>query len=381
MKKDFEIPQIAILVSTSNSWGRRIVKGILAYANEVGPWHIWVQSGTNNQLKALPKGWRGDGIIARIDNKELAVQIQHLNLPVVNVADVEIEGFSAPCIRTDDETSSQLAVQHFIDRGLRSLAFVGPTFKSNAHWYSKAFKRNALEHGISSELFPMDENDPNLSASLTQWLQQLPHPVGVMAWGIGYGRQVVDCCMEAGISVPHDISVLSGGYDELLSHACFPSLSGVLAPTEQIGYQAARHLHEMIQGKQVPHTVTYLPPSGIMERMSTDTLAVSDPKLVKVVAYLKKHALEPITMTDILKAVPMARRSLERSFQQAFGRSPVDEIRRIRIDKVRKLLAETDMPMQEIAEACGYATYNYLTHVFKQTTGKTPRDYRKQFRT
>ena len=35
--------------------------------------------------------------------------------------------------------------------------------------------------------------------------------------------------------------------------------------------------------------------------------------------------------------------------------------------------------MQDIAEACGFATYNYLTHVFKKQTDMPPRDYRKRF--
>jgi len=134
----------------------------------------------------------------------------------------------------------------------------------------------------------------------------------------------------------------------------------------------------MIRGEAVPHKTTYIPPSDVVERMSTNSLAINDPQLTKIAHYLRDHALKPITVQDVLKAVPMGRRSLERRFKEAFGRTPLEEIRRIRMAKARSLLSETDLPMQQIAEHCGYANYNYLSYIFKQTTGKTPREYRKQ---
>ena len=374
-----KFPQVAILVSTVHGWGRRIIKGILSYANEVGPWHVWINSDTTDRLKKLPNGWRGDGIIARVSTPELVSNIRESGLPAVNVADASIQGFSAPCVRTDDAAATRMAADFFTDRGFRNIAYIGPRHSANPIWYGQAFREALLERGIElHEYTSRDSVSLESDPMLIKWLLALPKPAGILVWGQGYGLLVVDSCLEAGISVPHDIAVLCGSYDELLSYACFPALSGILSPTEQIGYRAAQLLHRMMDGKKVSAETTYLPPLGIMERLSTDTLAVDDPQLKKVVAFIQAHAFEQITMADILRAVPMARRSLERRFQQVFGRSPLDEIRRIRIDKARRLLAETDLPMQHIAEACGYATYNYLTHIFKQGTGITPRDYRKK---
>lgn len=381
MSKRREIYQIAIMVSTSNEWGRRIVKGILSYANEVGPWHIWVHPTIQTDLKELPKTWRGDGIIARVSNPEFADDIKQTGLPFVNVADVPVEGLTAPCVRTDDAAGTAMAAEHLINRGFRNIAFVGAQHTANPIWYRKAFNRAVAEHGIDVHEHILNGHSEEDTHQLIQWLKQLPKPVGILVWGHGNGRKVVVSCMDAGISVPHDAAVLCGSYDDLLSHAVFPTLSGVLNPTEQIGYTAAQILHQQLQGKKVPNKTTYLPPLGIKERLSTDTLAVEDPKLIKVVNFLREHAFESITMNDVLREIPMARRSLERRFLQVFGRSPMDEVRRLRINKARQLLAETDLPMQEIAEACGFATYNYLTHVFKLVTGITPRDYRKKLRT
>ncbi|NQY32805.1 MAG: helix-turn-helix transcriptional regulator, partial [Coraliomargarita sp.] len=48
------------------------------------------------------------------------------------------------------------------------------------------------------------------------------------------------------------------------------------------------------------------------------------------------------------------------------------------IQRARQLLAETNLSMQEIAEACGYTSYTYLGNVFKKETGISPGRYRKQ---
>ncbi|MFD2257728.1 substrate-binding domain-containing protein [Luteolibacter algae] len=375
-----EIPQVAIFVSTSNSWGRSIVKGIISYANEVGPWHIWVRTGTRETLEHLPRGWRGDGIIARVATPSFAEDIKKSQLPVVNVCDFDVPDFASACVRTDDSIGTKLAVEHFIDRGINNVALAGPFHLPNPAAYSRHFKNAVSQHKLPYQTFALRESELQDSKKLAEWINSQPKPLGLLVWGNEYARQVVDCCMQENISVPHDVAILSGGYDELLSHACFPALSGIMAPTEQIGYKAAELLHLKLLGEPVENKTIYLPPMGIIERLSTDTLAVEDPRLVQVIQYIRDHAFEPISMDDILRAVPMARRSLENRFQRAFGRSPTDEVRRIRIKRASKLLSETDLPMQDVAEACGYTTYNYLSHVFKKSTGQSPRQFRKQFR-
>ena len=89
-------------------------------------------------------------------------------------------------------------------------------------------------------------------------------------------------------------------------------------------------------------------------------------------------AFGAITMGDILREVPTSRRTIERKFMDYLGRTPTEEIRRVRMAKAKHLLAETDMSMPAIANACGYGTYNYLTRVFSQQNHMTPRDFRRR---
>lgn len=380
--KKVSIPRVAILIDPAFGWGRSIIDGILAYTNNIAPWHIHFSPSLQlRQLTHLPNDWKVDGIIATVDCPQLAQTLKRTGLPIVNVADISIKGFVVPNVRTDDRASTQLAAEHFIRRGFNHLAFVGSSANENAKHYGEAFANALIKRNISAHIYPVDTYSPGDRTALIQWLKNLPKPVGILVWGAGNSQQVVDCCLEAGLSVPHDVSVLSGNYDPLMNRACFPPVSGIELPTRQIGYKAANLLHALLQKESVPAEITWIAPSSIKEELSTETLAVEDPRIVRAVQFIQDHAFHSISMKDIMKEVPMSQRALERQFFQLFGHTPIEEIKCLRINKARKLLAETDLPMQLIAEACGYATYNYLSIVFKKTTGTTPRDYRKEHHT
>ncbi|MDZ8120509.1 AraC family transcriptional regulator [Pontiella agarivorans] len=375
-----ETPRIAIMMGTPNDWARKILKGILSYASEAGFWDVWIRPTAPVEIKQLPADWEGHGVIGRIISPSLAEELKQRKIPAVSVEDSYLEGYTFPYVRTDDSISTAMAADFFIERGFKNLAFAAPDYLANVSWYAEEYRRVLHTRGFQCPGFFSTRHERNLQEKLTHWLAELPKPVGILAYAEGIGRQIIEACRTAGVKVPHDVAVLSGSYDELMCYACNPPLSGILLPTEQIGYKAAKLLHRMMLGEDVPHKTTFLPPLGIREHLSTDTLAVDDPALVPLVNYLKAHAFEPLTMDDILKSIPMSRRTLERRFQKAFGRTPFDEIRQIRINHARKLLVETDKPLQIIAEECGYTTYNYLAQVFKQVTGCSPSTYRKRMR-
>lgn len=379
-KKEQTAPKVAILIGTNRGWGWQIINGIIAYAREHGPWNLWVKPESLGIFEEIPPDWEGDGIIARITTSNLTAQLKDSGIPVVNVADNPPTEYSGPSVLTDDHEGTRLAAEFFFKCGLRTTAFVGPTYRTTPAHYLKAFQQALPEYHLPCHVFHMQEKTEDFTTTLIPWLENLPKPVGLLACGTSIGRIVTECCNQAGLNIPHDVAILSSTYDPLLNHTCFPPLSGVQFPGEQIGYAAARQLHAAMQGQPVPEKPTYILPSGISEELSTDTQAIADPLMNRVIAFLKKNAFKPLTINEILKEVPMARRSLERRFCQTFGCTISAEIKRIRIERARNLLANSDMQMQEIAESCGYANYNYLSYTFKQSTGISPREYRKQSR-
>lgn len=121
-------------------------------------------------------------------------------------------------------------------------------------------------------------------------------------------------------------------------------------------------------------------PEAMVTRQSTDVFAVEDPKLKQALRFIRDHAHEGITVCDVLRKVPVARRTMERRFNELLGHSPSEEIRKTKLEKVRELLLSTDMPVPDVAEAAGFHYVEHMIPLFKKHHGLTPAAYRRQAR-
>src|SRR5947208_10202463 len=136
----------------------------------------------------------------------------------------------------------------------------------------------------------------------------------------------------------------------------------------------------MMSGRKPPAEPVFVEPEGVITRRSTEVLAIEDRHIANVVRFIREHACEGIDVSDILKAVPLSRSALERRFARTLGRSPKEEILRVRLNRARQLLSETDFPLWTIAEKIGLEHPEYLNVLFKKKTGLTPGQFRAQGR-
>ena len=370
------IPNIAIEIDTSTSWGRGLISGILAYAQQHGPWHIHIKPHGRTSKLNLPEEFHSDGLIARISSPEMVQQINALKIPVVNLSGIRFADCPCPRVISPVPPTVKLVVDLFRSKGFRNFAFAGPLEKKQTRGYLKEYKEQLACFGAECHV-----KDPPAEQQLVPWLEALPKPVAILCRGSVLGHEIIDACFTAGIKVPSDIAVLGTDYDELLSEASHPPLAGVRIATRQIGMTAAAVLDGMMKGRPPEKKEWEIAPLGIAERLSVDTFAVEDQRMAAVMRFLHQHALEPITVEDVLHANPMSRRTLERKFHLLFGCTIVEQIRHFRINRVRTLLAETDEPITLISEKCGFSSYNYLNRVFRSETGRSPSQYRKESRT
>jgi LacI family transcriptional regulator len=150
-------------------------------------------------------------------------------------------------------------------------------------------------------------------------------------------------------------------------------------PARRIGFEAARLLDACLKdANTAPPAATRLRPDHVVARKSTDRMAVADPEIAKALHFIRTHAHQPIQVSDILDDVPLSRRGFERRFFKCLGRSPLDEIHRIRIEHARKLLRETSLPMSMVAEGAGFGDGKQFSTLFKLKTGQTPSTYRRE---
>jgi LacI family transcriptional regulator len=132
-----------------------------------------------------------------------------------------------------------------------------------------------------------------------------------------------------------------------------------------------------MDGKKIPAEGHFIEPLGVATRQSTDVLAIEDREIASVVRYIRTHACSGITVKDILRDIPMSRRVLENRFLKIVGKTPHEAILQQRLDRVKVLLRETELPLDKIAMQAGFEHPEYLSVVFRRHFGMPPGAYRR----
>ncbi len=373
--------QVALLVETSNAYARGLLQGIVGYIREHAPWSFHLmEQGRGDDPPAWLEQWRGDGIIARIETPRIARAIIRAGVPAVDVSAARLVP-GLPWVETDDAQIARLAAEHLLERGFKHFGFCGDARFNWSAWRERHFcDRLRAAAGAEARCYrPSATAAGDIAAQvadLRRWLAELPKPVGIMAAYDIRGQQVLDACRSAGLAVPADVAVIGVDNDELLCDLATPPLSSVIPNSHRAGYEAAALLDGLMAGRLVGAEARLIPPLGVAARQSTDVLAVDDREVARAVQFIREHACDGINVADVLRAVPLSRRVLEQRFRRLLGRTPRAEIAHARLARVRQLLAETGLPLYQIAERVGFEHAEYLSVVFKRETGQRPGAFR-----
>ena len=380
-------PNVALLIETSNTYARGLLDGIRDYLREHRPWSLYLaEHGRGEVAPGWLQRWKGDGIIARVENEAIAKAILRTKLPAVDVS-FGLEHSPFPRIVTDSLATTRLAVEHLLECGFTRFGYCGD---HRYHWSrlrGELFAGHLRKAGHGCHVF---EGTPKRgsadpweleSNAIADWLRKLPKPIGIMACYDLRGQQVLEVCRRLDIAVPDEVAVIGVHNDELLCDLCDPPLSSVIPNARRAGYEAAAMLNRMMKGETIPPQRLLLDPIGIAARQSTDVVAVNDPQLSRAVRYIREHACEGITVEHLLKAVPMSRTALEKQFKQVLHRTPHDQIMRVRIERAKAMLATTDLPLAIICERTGFEHAEYFSVAFKRLAGETPGRFRQSHRT
>ena len=163
-----------------------------------------------------------------------------------------------------------------------------------------------------------------------------------------------------------------------VSTAVDPTLSSVAMGYTTCGFEAARLLDHLMQGAKPPSAVTFCPPRELVLRRSSDVFAVSDPKVALALRHMAEHSSGPLAVAGIALAAGVGRKTLERRFQQHIGRTINDELIRIRIAKLKRLLVEGEENVAKLSDVAGFGNLVSMHMLFKRATGMTPRQYRER---
>lgn len=357
-----------------------IHRGVLRFARD-HHWHV-----TADFDDPIPKDWTGDGVITILGaKKDLWKRLQLLGVPMVDLAESR-PSIKIPRVTMDNKAIGRMAAEHFLAKGHRRFAFVHRWELGVSRCRRRQFISVVRNAGFPCHLLSWHRESRGRQDTPQQrhlWLMEqlsaLPKPLAVFASRDTEAVEVIEACLDAGIKVPEQIAVLGVDNTEQVCESLRVPLSSVDPSFEQIGFQGASLLNRLMQGESVDSTA-YVAPTGIVERRSTDHLAVGHPAVAAALRFMHSRFHEAINMTDIVRHVAISRSGLEKAFRDHFIRPPIEELRHVRLSHARKMLRETDEKILSIAMKSGFCTAHNLCRVFRQHVGMTPKQYRLKHR-
>ncbi len=367
---------------------REIVLGFHAAAITAG-WNVWIFTDIQSyMLDALHRPEVKGVLIGPFTAN--AVLDSGLRRQAVIAAETDLTGLSIPSVRVENAAIGIAAADHLLDQGQRDFSAFG--------WpegffleRTKAFEQRTLKAGArfhrrwneAGRVWVPGENE-EFENSIRTWIKSLPRPVAVLAGTDVWGRMLNVLLYIWGVRVPEDVAIIGVDNDSLVCETSIPPLSSVAVPWRKVGAEAARLMAQAFAAPKhrlQPAPLVVVPPSGVVARRSSDMLAVKDLNVAAALRIIRDHATEPLSVTDILRRVPIGRHALQRAFRKHVGRTMLDEIHRVRVERAKSLLATTDLSMPDVAVRSGFSSAPNLSVMFRRETGTTPGSYRRAFRT
>ncbi len=383
-------PKVAILFSLALEGERNMCRGILDYAKAHGPWRCHLVEGRPEEQLMNLKSERFDGIIAaggshRENDAYASVGVPFVLLePRPDMLD-ESGASSVPFVMRDSRAIGALAAAYYLERGYRSFAFVGETNR----WYWNAERRIGFVDALARAGFGCAMYDTFTARERKSWtverprmerfLLSLPRPTAVFAVMDGRARYVVNLCAEIGLRVPEDIAVLGVDNDPLLCESTVPPLSSIRTGGYRRGFVAAEMLDALMHGRRPARRAVALPPLSVVTRGSTGYDAMKNPAIARAVTFIRSHAATgSVSVPAVARAAGCSRSYLDKHFRSGLGLSVREAVLRERIERVKTLVSSTNQTMTEIAADCGFARDSHLARLFKETTGLTMRQWRRE---
>lgn len=376
-------PKVSLLFPLRPGPWPDIVRGVYRYAATTDP--LWSLCLHTDEDAALALAGGPDGVIAMVRTEDAAAKLAAWGGPVVDTApNVPEHPFAR--VLLDGVQLGRAAAEYLMRAKGRRFAFVGVQTTLAGRRSLEGFAGRLGEAGLACEVAPHGVFDdpyaecPTTRAEAAAWLAGLEKPVSVFAGHDALAHRLIEVCVANGLRVPEDVAVLGALNDEFLCLTSSPQISSIAVPLTGVGFEAARVLDGMMVGGPRPAAPILLPAGEVVVRQSTDAGVPGDAVLAAALRYIRDHSDTSIGVEDIVGACGVSRSSLERRFRAALGRGPRAELIRVRVEHAKRLLAETPLPVKQIARAAGFHDTRHLSVTFRGKTGMSPVEYRGWFR-
>jgi len=102
-------------------------------------------------------------------------------------------------------------------------------------------------------------------------------------------------------------------------------------------------------------------------------IGIHNKKLIYLIELMEANIAEPLTLVELSRFAGLSRRHVERLFRQYLGRSPARYYLDLRLDRSRQLLMQSDMPIVDVAIACGFVSASHFSKCYRELYGRSPK--------
>jgi LacI family transcriptional regulator len=381
--------KIILLLDFAEEYSKCLLQGISRYSNENGHWSFCRMPlyyretlGTKGILN-WAKDWRANGIIGQLYN-EMETELYQSAFPVI-AQDFKERFRYLPNITGQYRETGKLGAEYFLKKGYTNFAFYG---FNNIVWSrerAEGYESSVNSAGYHVHYFEHKKARSTdiwyyKSKSLSKWLKSLPKPIALMACDDNQGVHITEACKQNKIRVPQEVAVLGVDNDVMLCELSDPPLSSIKLDIERAGYDTARAMDLMISGSVKFYPDIQVSPLKVVTRSSTDIYASRDENITNALDFIHKNIDQNLLVDQIVKEVPMSRRSLEKRFVEVTGLPIYKYILKLRIEKLAQKLVNSELSVFEIALEMGLPDSKNISRQFRQIMDCTPLEYRRKFR-
>ena len=364
------------------------IMGVRRHA-AVADWHVQVMDGAPSPkvFTGLVEFWHPLGVIFECGGgyHEIPTDL-FANLPTVYLdRNPRTLPANASCVSHDSVATGHLAAKELLVTGHPHFAFVPypqPRFWSDDREFG--FKEALALNGLTCETFDGAGCNTLQSVgwqkSLRRWIKRLPKPCGIFAANDVVASEVLIAAAQTGFDIPREVAVCGEDNFAPICEHTMPTLTSVQPDFLMAGELAARTLGEIARGKHRQATRLTFGPASIVRRASTRICRRYDPEATSAMELIRRRACEGISSAEVVATFKCSRRMAEIRFRQIAGRSILDEIQAVRLDKAKELLKNSSLDVSAIANFCGFKAANALWKFFRQETGLSPTEWRKKIK-
>ena len=337
------------------------------------------------RIRELRDFWRPIGAIAECGG-------EHTDIDAGMFGDMPTVFFShnpktlpAGCLSVEHDSAmtARLAARELLTTGFSHFAYI--PYSERRYWSDDrqhGFTAALKMHGKRCNVFrssPKANGATGRQMELRLFLRSLPKPCAVFAANDITAAETITAAIFEGMSIPDDMAVIGvDNYVQICEHTT-PPLTSIEPDFRDGGNIAALMLLDAARAKGGYGGERHrtFGPLQIVRRALTRLTGANDSKVREALELIRREACSGLHAEKVAALFPCSRRYADMRFRKATGRSILEEIHSVQLERAKGLLADTGMQLKSISDFCGFTNPNSLRKFFRRETGMTLGEWRK----